>query len=135
MLNKTRYLSVQEQLSWIAIWMFDTNALFVFVCFALEGNWTGFYFSWNLFLLFGILSHLNTVVLICWETEPLWLRGLIERILGVLNSLVDPQWVRIRMPANQIIHLFHVGSVLQITLRFELTCSRSAYTLIRIKDR
>jgi hypothetical protein len=32
--------------------------------------------------------------------EPQWLRGLIERILGVLNSLVDPQWVRIRVPAN-----------------------------------
>ncbi len=27
------------------------------------------------------------------STEPRWLRGLIERILGVLNSLVDPQWV------------------------------------------
>jgi hypothetical protein len=33
-------------------------------------------------------------------TEPRWLRGLIERILEVLHSLVDPQWVRIRMPAN-----------------------------------
>jgi hypothetical protein len=34
------------------------------------------------------------------KTEPRWLSGLIERILGVLNSLVDPQWVQIRMSAN-----------------------------------
>ncbi len=31
----------------------------------------------------------------------------------------------------QIKHLLHVGSI----LRFELTCLRSTYTIIRIKDR
>ena len=40
-----------------------------------------------------------------------------------------------RREVSNYIHIFHVGSILQITLRSELMCSRSACTLIRIKDR